>query len=189
MTIEIVPYNEEWPDLFKTIVRQIQDAFEGQALGIHHIGSTSVPGLSAKDVIDIQVTVPELNDTWQQSLGLIGFQKLSHITNDHYPPGREDMLIEQLTKQFFKKDDPAINLHIRKKGYFNQRYPLLCRDYLRANPHAASAYEAVKKNLAHYFPDNMDAYYDIKDPVFDIIMSGAEIWADTTNWQPNFTDL
>ena len=58
----------------------------------------------------------------------------------------------------------------------------LCRDFLRSHPVAAQAYAQVKQQLALRFPDDEDAYYDIKDPVFDIIVEGAEEWALRTNW-------
>ena len=74
------------------------------------------------------------------------------------------------------------NIHIRVQGRFNQQYPLLCRDYLRTHKSAADAYGRVKQELARYFPDDVGAYYDIKDPVFDILMAGAREWADQLDW-------
>jgi GrpB-like predicted nucleotidyltransferase (UPF0157 family) len=68
------------------------------------------------------------------------------------------------------------------QGRFNQRYALLCRDYLRTHPGAANAYGAIKIALARLHPNDQDAYYDVKDPVFDVIMAGAEDWAAQTNW-------
>ena len=65
----------------------------------------------------------------------------------------------------------------------NQRYALLCRDYLRSQPRAADAYGEIKAQLAGYFPNDADAYYAIKDPVFDVLMAGAEVWAATTHWR------
>lgn len=99
----------------------------------------------------------------------------------HY--GRNDLLTAELAKSFYHKNEPRVNLHIREQGRLNQRYPLLCRDYLRSHPLAAKAYEEIKKQLAHHFPNNAEAYYDIKDPVFDIIMAGAEDWATSTSWE------
>ena len=81
-----------------------------------------------------------------------------------------------------------MNCHIRQSGRFNQRYALLCRDYLRTHPTSASAYEEVKRQLARHFRDNAEAYYDVKDPVFDIIMEGAYAWADAIDWEPGPSD-
>ncbi|WP_106529630.1 GrpB family protein [Chitinophaga niastensis] len=167
-----MPYNPLWPYEFKEIARQLQAAIGKYALAIDHIGSTSVPGLAAKDVIDIQVTVTSLEVPVQALLEQLGFKRIMHL-QDHRPPGRDDLAADELQKHFYHKNERSVNLHIRVQGKFNQRYPLLCRDYLRAHPLAAQAYGAIKQQLARYFPDNSTAYYDIKDPVFDVIMEGA----------------
>lgn len=181
--IEIVPYQPSWPVTFHNIAAQLRILLSNEVLAIHHIGSTSVPGLAAKNVIDIQVTVPHLQAPVRQQLEEGGFIFHTGIPGDHQPPGRDDLPPGELAKFFYHKNEPRVNLHVREQGRFNQRYPLLCRDYLRSHPLAAKAYEEIKKQLAHHFPGNMEAYYDIKDPVFDIIMSGAEDWAAVTNWQ------
>ena len=62
----------------------------------------------------------------------------------------------------------------------NQRYPLLLRDYLRARPHAAAAIDRVKRAIAAHHPDDIEAYYDIKDPVYDVIWDAAQGWAAET---------
>ena len=80
------------------------------------------------------------------------------------------------------------NVHVRLAGRLNQRYPLLFRDYLRAHAPVAEAYALVKSAIAKYHPDDMDAYYDVKDPVCDIIMGGAEDWAASTHWEAGPTD-
>ena len=78
----------------------------------------------------------------------------------------------------------SANIHIRVSGRLNQRYPLLFRDYLRAHPSTAESYALVKVALAKYHADDVEAYYDVKDPVCDIIMAAAEEWAAATHWQP-----
>jgi GrpB-like predicted nucleotidyltransferase (UPF0157 family) len=72
--------------------------------------------------------------------------------------------------------------HVRERGRFNQRFALICRDFLRVHPVAASAYALIKQRLAMRFPMDPDAYYEIKDPVFDIIVEGANVWARATGW-------
>ena len=84
--------------------------------------------------------------------------------------------------------DRNANIHIRVAGRFNQRYALLCRDYLRSSPAAARAYAEVKRNLAALFPEDAAAYYGVKDPVFDVIMAGAEAWSDSIGWKPGPSD-
>ena len=66
--------------------------------------------------------------------------------------------------------------------------PLLFRDYLRAHPVAAGAYAQIKLQLARYGPEDWDHYYDIKDPVCDVIIAAAEDWARATGWAPGPSD-
>ena len=134
--IEIVSYQPTWPGEFQAIGRVLREALGDLALRIDHIGSTSVPGLAAKDRIDIQITVRSLDPLVERAFNCVGYQ----------------------------------------------RYPILFRDFLRANPAAAFAYAQVKSALAKDPADNVDAYYDIKNPACDIIMAGAELWAEKAGW-------
>jgi len=186
--IAIVPYNTLWPEEFKVIGEELGRVLGEKTLGIHHIGSTSVPGMPAKDIIDIQVTVNNLDIQVLGPLLSAGYTHVAYITCDHQPKGF-DVEKEQLEKQFFKKAGRNINLHVRVQGRFNQQYPILFRDYLRNNSFAANAYAEIKRQLASYFPDNVQAYYDIKDPVCDAIMAGAYEWAKAVNWAPAISDI
>ncbi len=86
--ITIVPYETSWPEAFIAIARPLRTALGGLALRIDHIGSTSVPGLAAKDVIDVQVTLKDFSYTSQlvTALGSLGYTLIPHITSDHLPP-------------------------------------------------------------------------------------------------------
>ncbi len=188
--IEIVAYNPSWPLEFERIGSSLRAALGDAALAIHHIGSTAVPGLAAKDVIDVQVTVSSLDDgSLRSALERTGLVWLDRIARDHTPPGMQ-LPDAELEKRYAKAPESgrATHVHVRAEGRWNQRYPLLCRDYLRSHAGAANAYAEIKRQLARYFPDNSEAYYDIKDPVFDAIMTGAEDWAKFTNWTPGETD-
>ncbi|WP_207536179.1 GrpB family protein [Desertivirga arenae] len=187
--ITIIDYQPRWPKQFLEIAKRLKAAVGPKMLAIHHIGSTSIPGTAAKDVIDIQITVSDIDKDVLAYIMVCGFIQRKEIVSDHHPPGIAVLNEDELLKVFFQLDKPAVNLHIRKLGKFNQRYALLCRDYLRNNPAATKAYEQVKINLAKRFPDNMTAYYEIKDPVFDILMAGAEIWAKNVNWVQPESDL
>lgn len=185
--IEIVPYRSSWPGEFAEIGAALRSAVGDLALAIHHIGSTSVPELDAKDVIDIQMTVADLDAPIRSRLEGIGYWIVDRAVWDHCPPG---MVLEpvELDKRLYGSSGRRVHLHVRQAGRFNQRYPLLCRDYLRSHPLAAQAYGEIKRQLARYFPENMEAYYDIKDPVFDVLMAGAEDWASVTGWTAPETD-
>jgi GrpB-like predicted nucleotidyltransferase (UPF0157 family) len=186
MKIQIVHYNASWPREFNDIANRLRDAIGGEALTIHHIGSTSVPGLAAKDIIDLQVGVADLSLPWRERIEALGFEYHEYLC-DHCPPGM-DVSPEQLEKRFFGTKDRAANVHIRVSGRFNYRYALLFRDYLRTHHDAANAYGAVKEELARHFHNDEDSYYGIKDPVCDCLMSGALEWARFSNWIPGPSD-
>jgi GrpB-like predicted nucleotidyltransferase (UPF0157 family) len=181
----IAPYRDQWPSEFAAIERVLREALGDVADRIDHIGSTSVPGLAAKDIIDIQVSVADLDDprllTAMEDLGATA----TDITFDHVPPGDESGP-SAWEKRYFRP--PAswrpTHVHVRATGRANFRYALLFRDYLRHSASAAAAYAQVKAALARFHPDNGDAYYQVKDPVCDLIMDAAECWAKDAAWSP-----
>ena len=183
--IVIVEYRATWPNEFRELGSKIREQLGELALRIDHIGSTAVPGLAAKDVIDIQITVESLEHPQiDQALARAGAVP-TEIDADHLPPGMT-LDCEELSKRFYRYIPPArrANIHVREMGRFNQRYALLCRDYLIAHPEGAAAYAEIKRQLARHFSDDTEAYYDVKDPTFDLFMSAAREWARWTNWLP-----
>lgn len=177
--IRIVPYDSRWQDEFRTIGKQLRLSLGDIALRIDHIGSTSVPGLAAKDIIDIQVTVQILDAAViAPPLSQLGYTVVEGIVRDHEPPGWHSTA-EDWAKLYFRPPtgQRPTHLHVREEGRANQRYALLFRDCLRHNPPTAAAYAQVKEALARLHPDSADAYYDVKDPVCDIIMEVARRWA------------
>jgi GrpB-like predicted nucleotidyltransferase (UPF0157 family) len=189
--IEIVPYDEHWPAEFAAIAGCLRRALGDMALRIDHIGSTSVPGLPAKDIVDVQVTVAALepDERLRAALGSIGYTLREGVTCDHRPPNVVGPDAEW-EKRFFKPppEQRPTNLHVRAAGRANQRYALLFRDYLRSHPPAAAAYAELKRRLAHYLVDDLKTYAEIKDPVCDVIMGAAEEWAAATGWQSALSD-
>lgn len=184
--ITIIPYNPTWRDEFLQIGGILRKVLGELAIRIDHIGSTAVPGLAAKDIIDIQITAAQLSPR----LELAGYRRILSITQDHVPPGRESE-VKQWEKWIFKPEPGArkVNVHVRLPGRENQRYTLLFRDYLRTFPAVAQAYAQAKMAIVNYHPeDDLEAYYDIKDPICDIILGGAEVWAQASGWQPGPSD-
>ncbi|MBS2009297.1 MAG: GrpB family protein [Cyanobacteria bacterium SZAS TMP-1] len=183
--ITIVPYNPAWPAQFEQIAAPLAAALGALAIRIDHIGSTAVPGLAAKDRIDIQVTLGRAEDfaAAGKALQTLGYTQAEH-TCDHVPPGGPTAP-EEWEKRFFRPpaNQRPTNLHVRVAGRANQRYPLLFRDYLRSNDAAARAYANLKYSLAQYHPADIEAYCDIKDPACDLIAIAAEDWAEKTGWQ------
>ncbi|MFC7725012.1 GrpB family protein [Nocardioides sp. GCM10028917] len=182
--IVIKPYSARWPADFAQVEATLHGALGDIAQRIDHIGSTSVPGLAAKDIIDVQITVSDLTDPAVtrafESLGAT----TTDITSDHVPPGDQHDP-SAWEKRYFRA--PAswrpTHLHVRETGRANTRYALLFRDYLRHSPAAAAAYAQVKVALARLHPD-VDAYYAVKDPVCDLVMEAAEQWARGSAWSP-----
>ncbi|MHC4375678.1 MAG: GrpB family protein [Planctomycetota bacterium] len=187
--IEIVPYRESWPAEFSELGRRLRATLGDLAARIDHIGSTAVPGLAAKDVLDVQITVAQLDGPEvMDPLVAIGATN-TRIEQDHQPPGMDLPAVELRKKLVgFKPPYRRANIHVREAGRFNQQYPLLCRDFLRHSADAARAYEEIKLQLAKRFRDDVESYYDIKDPAFDLIMAGAREWARASGWAPGPAD-
>ena len=180
--ISLSPYQPTWRSDFRDFGTRLRQHLGSLALRIDHIGSTSVPGLAAKDIVDIQVTVEDLLPAVEEAILAAGYARSRHLT-DHVPPACNPEPAQWQKWMFKGEGERPINLHVRIEGRANQRYALLFRDFLRANPLVSRAYGQVKASIIKYHPeDDMDAYYDIKDPVCDIIMGGAETWAAATAW-------
>jgi GrpB-like predicted nucleotidyltransferase (UPF0157 family) len=183
--VAIVPYDERWPGEFAAIGAELRRALGDLAARIDHIGSTAVPGLAAKDRIDVQLTVVgfERFEPVRAALERLGYTIVPGIRGDHRPPGWQGPE-DQWEKRFFRP--PAgqrpTNLHVRAADRANQRYPLLFRDYLRAHPRSAAAYAELKRRLADNLRD-LGTYPDVKDPACDLIAVAAEDWAAATEWE------
>ncbi|QDU27704.1 dephospho-CoA kinase/protein folding accessory domain-containing protein [Anatilimnocola aggregata] len=186
--IEIVDYRPEWPAEFQRLATKLRCLLSELALRIDHIGSTAVPRLAAKDVIDVQITAAEFSEDLRQGLLALGYAQAAHITGDHRPPGDESPATDW-QKWFFRAPvgERPTNTHVRIAGRRNQRYPLLFRDYLRAHPAIAAAYDELKRRLAKELRDP-ETYPDVKDPAVDLIYLPAEEWAKRTEWQVGKSD-
>ena len=182
--IVILDYRPEWVREFATLAQPLRQALGALALRVDHIGSTAIPGLAAKDVIDIQVTVTDLTVDLEAGFLQAGYPRRGDIAGDHRPPTASGS-DRDWEKQYYQSVPSVrpVHVHVRRAGSANGRYALLFRDYLRAHPLAAAAYAQTKKALARHGPSDWDLYYDVKDPICDIIMAGAEDWVAATHWQ------
>lgn len=188
MLIEIVPYQARWPGEFQLLARVLRTKLGPLALRIDHIGSTAVPGLAAKDVIDLQISVAGLDERVLVALQDLGYTRVQTISRDHLPPGGVELAAEW--EKWFFRPPPGqrrTNTHVRVMGRANQRYPLLFRDYLRSHPATADAYAELKRQLAVSLSDP-ETYPDVKDPAVDLIYLAAEEWAATARWTPGAPD-
>ena len=186
--IEIIEYQERWVVEFQEVAGRIRTAVGDTALRIDHIGSTSVPGLGAKDIIDIQITVADLSHCTDFENRMIandfienGNVHYDNFFGDDLSPGTE------LRKKYFREpaNSRRCHIHVREAGSFNQRYAILFRDYLRSKHSARNTYQILKQRLSQLFPDSIEGYLFIKDPLMDIIYTAAEEWAIRTKWEPS----
>lgn len=140
--IVIVPYDLDWPSRFEDEARKIRDILSALVVRIDHVGSTSVPGLAAKPVIDIQVSVRSI-----EPLSRIA-GPLARIGYVHVPD--PDEAFERVYPLFRKPADwpSSHHIHVCTAGSEQERRHLAFRDYLRANPDTAARYLELKRRLA-----------------------------------------
>ncbi|MEP7157996.1 MAG: GrpB family protein [Chloroflexota bacterium] len=171
--VELAPYDPAWPERYEVMRARLAAALGEVAVRIEHVGSTAVPGLSAKPVIDIQVSVPDVTDedSYRDAIESQGFG-LRWIEPHHRyfrpPPG--------LPREY--------QVHVCSVGSEWERVHLLFRDYLRAHPETAEEYSALKARLAGQYRYDRVGYTDAKGPFIDATVATAEQWAKDIGWRP-----
>ncbi len=151
--IEVVEYDPLWPVLFEDITKRVQAAFaDGSLIRIEHVGSTSVPGLPAKPVVDIDVVIPSRADLPE------AIARLATLGYMH----QGDLGIT--SREAFKRppESPPQNLYVCAEDSPELRRHLAFRDYLRAHPDDARRYGDLKRELAARHVTDIDAYVDGK---------------------------
>jgi GrpB-like predicted nucleotidyltransferase (UPF0157 family) len=171
-TASVVSYRPSWPSEFLVVAGPLRSALGDAA--VDHVGSTSVPGLAAKDCIDVQVRVLSLESV-SPLFSRLGYRRRPEPWNQSDGPG--------LPKLVFAPPPGAraVNVHVRLRGGPNARFPLLFRDFLRADSEARDSWGAFKQRLSRAVPELL-AYGQIKAPATAILMSAAERWASATGW-------
>lgn len=151
--IRLVPYDPSWPRRFEQERAALEEAIGAWAPGgIHHVGSTAVPGLDAKPIVDILVGVDSLDAS------RACFEPLARLEYVHAPYRPEEM-------HWFCKPHPSRrthHLHLVPTDSRRFRDELAFRDRLRASPEVAAEYAALKRDLAERFADDREAYTDAK---------------------------
>jgi GrpB-like predicted nucleotidyltransferase (UPF0157 family) len=141
--IEITSYDPAWPAAFEAEADALRQALDGLAVSIEHVGSTAIPGLAAKPVIDIQVSVLSLQPMIQY------LDALAPLDYTHVPLGEFDLVYP-----YFEKPSTwphSHHLHLCKVGSVEERAHLAFRDYLRTHPDVADRYVELKRRLAAQF--------------------------------------
>src|ERR1700691_4980432 len=176
--IVIADYSDEWPILFSRVSRAIRNEIGVIALRIDHIGSTSIPGLAAKPIIDIQISVANLEpvDAYRPALQRLGY---------HWRASNPE-----LTKRYFREAPGSrrTHIHIRRSGSWNEQWALLFRDYMRCHSEEHEGYAQLKRSLAERFAHDMAAYTDAKGDLVWKIIRRADEWASLSGWQPGPSD-
>jgi dephospho-CoA kinase len=178
-----------WPAQAARLMARLTLAGGDLVRRVDHIGSTSVPGLPAKDVIDLQITVGSLTDADAigDQLAGAGFPKVPTINQDNPKAYAPDPT--QWRKRYHASADPGrlAHVHLRVEGSPGWRLALLFPDWLRANPTEQTDYLNTKKDLSTRFEteDNTENYAEAKESWFDEAALRAEDWANRTGWHPH----
>ena len=148
-------YNLEWKNEFERIKNELLAILSGKINSIEHVGSTSVEGLSAKPIIDIDIVIDENFEEVRQSLESIGYI----YEGDLGVSGRE-------TFKYQNKPHLMVHhLYVCNKDNEELRRHIKFRDYLRQHKEDRDKYSAIKKEMAFKYPEDMDSYIEGKEPV------------------------
>lgn len=171
MSVVVTDYNDEWPQKFEEEAALIRSILQDEVLEIHHIGSTSVPGMKAKPIIDMMPVVREIErvDAYDEHFAAIGYEAMGEFGIQ----GR----------RYFRKGsfNRTHHIHIFSKTHQKdiERH-LAVRDYLRAHPQEAHAYGELKAELASKFPTDSALYSDGKDDFVQRLEKRAMEWRNST---------
>lgn len=163
----VVPYDPNWPNQFERAGAELTSALGCNVVAIHHIGSTAIPGIHAKPIIDLMPVVRDLaavDDT--AAIQQLGYESLGELGIAGRRYFRRFNAAGQRTHHVhvFLEDSPHIERH------------LAFRDYLRVHPHLAQQYSELKQRLAAAHPLNWDAYCDGKDDFVGPLEAEALRW-------------
>ena len=157
--VVVLPYDQAWQTAFENIRLELDAALGDLAIGIEHVGSTSVEGLSAKPCIDIDVVIRDYTvfDTVVQKLASIGYVREGDL-------GIKDR------EAFTYADKPHLlkhHLYVCPQDARELRRHIAFRDFLRSNPEAMKQYGQAKEQAALLFPDDIDGYIKYKTPCIE----------------------
>jgi GrpB-like predicted nucleotidyltransferase (UPF0157 family) len=176
--IEVVAYDPAWPALFADLGATLRQTLRMTAVRVDHIGSTSIAGLDAKPIIDVQVSVASLDPLGPTStaMGKIGFRCM---------PDNPDR-----SKRFFRELPGArrTHIHFRRAGSWPEQFALLFRDYLRTHAADREDYARLKHELAAQFRFDRAKYVEAKAPFIWSVMQKADAWSQEIGWVPGPTD-
>ena len=166
--VRVVPPDPRWAERFRQEAPVVEAALSPGVVAVHHIGSTAIPGIYAKPIVDMLVEVADIQavDRRAPAMEAQGYQALG----EYGIPGR----------RYFRKDGPGgvrlFHVHVFQVGSPGAMRHLAFRDFLRAHPAWAQRYSDLKRRLAAAHPEDMEAYMDGKDPFIQEVESLALAW-------------
>jgi GrpB-like predicted nucleotidyltransferase (UPF0157 family) len=166
--VEVVPHNPQWRDAFEAEAGRVAAALGENAAAVHHIGSTAIPNIYAKPVIDMLVEVGDITGLDGQSSAMesLGYE----VMGEFGIPGR----------RYFRKETPegirTHQIHAFEAGSAEAERHLAFRDYMIAHPGEALMYSELKRKLAEEHPQSIDGYMDGKDAFIKEMDRRAARW-------------
>jgi len=165
--VDVVSYDPAWADMFLTEAEVLRNVFGDQLVDVHHIGSTAIPGILAKPILDLLVEVRDIRevDEMNSEMWELGYASLG----EYGIPER---------RYFVKKSGEThmVHIHTFQTGNPQVERHLNFRNYLIANPQEAQAYSRLKEKLAQQFAENIDGYVEGKNDFIQEIDRKAGIW-------------
>ena len=155
-------YNPEWPAFFLREAARVREVLGARVLQLHHVGSTSIPGLAAKPIIDMLLVVADSSD---EAAYVPTMEASGYVLHIREPKWHEHRL--------FKGPDTNINLHVFSRGCPEIDRMLLFRDWLRSNPADLDLYLRTKRELAQREWKYVQNYADAKSAVVEEIIARA----------------
>ena len=160
--VVLAPYDPNWPTAFASRAEEIRRALGEVAVSLEHVGSTSVPGLSAKPILDMVLAVPDSSDeaSYVPALGALGYE-----LRIREPEWHEHRML--------RPPDAGVNLHVFSLGCSEVERMLRFRDWLRTHPEERLLYEETKQKLAARTWKYVQNYADAKSKVVEAILARA----------------
>lgn len=166
--VEVVPHDPRWRDAFEAEAKHLADALGDNVAAVHHIGSTAIPNIYAKPVVDLLVEVRDIADVDGRSAAMesLGYE----VLGEYGIHGR----------RYFRKDNRegirTHQVHAFEAGSAEAGRHLAFRDYMIAHPAEAQSYSRLKRKLAEEHPQSIDGYMDGKDDFIKEMDRRAARW-------------
>ncbi len=165
--VVVTPYDPRWPEAYDAEAKRLRAILEPEIIAIEHIGSTAVPGMSAKPIIDVLIAVRDIVavDAYNECMSAAGYE----AKGENGIPGR----------RYFRRGTPDVHLahvHCFQQPCDDIVRHLAFRDYMIGHPQEAAAYSTLKQDLARRHPFDIDAYIEGKAPFVQAAEQRALAW-------------